>query len=281
MAQDNRSTDDAFAGTEFEPPADSQLARAIDENDEELAELLELLVVVQELSADLAPELREAAHDSREPIAELRMALEREETLVLVQRVGDNADTLVELLDTLEVVDDLAHDLAPEFQTIVRENRETIEQLRFALEREETLVLLERLGENVDTLVELFDLLEVVTDLAEDLIPEAVDVARENRAPIAELRMMVAGLSSAYVEADIDPHQLGQNLGNMLVLGYRLGDEELIDAVEAGLGAFTEEEPPKKVGLFGMLGALRDDDVRQGLGILIEFLRRMGATKSN
>ena len=281
MAQDNRSADDAFAGTGFESPADSELARTIEEHDEELAELLELLVVVQDLSADLAPELREASHDSREPIRELRVALEREETLVLVPRVGENADTLVELLETLEVVDALAQDLAPEFQATVRENRETLERLRFALEREETLVLLERLGENVDTIVELFDLLEVVTDLAEDLIPEAVDVARENRAPIAELRLILAGASSTYAQADLEPHQLGQNLGNMLVLGCRLGDEGLIDSVEAGLTAFTDEEPPKRVGILGLLGALWDDDVRQGLGVLIEFLRRMGAEKAN
>ncbi|WIV65683.1 DUF1641 domain-containing protein [Natrialbaceae archaeon AArc-T1-2] len=281
MAQKDQSVDSDFDGTGFEAAEVNELARTLEENDEELAELLELLVVVQELSEDLAPELREAAHESREPVAELRMALEREETLVLVQRVGENADTLVELLETLEVVDELVGDLVPEVKTIVRENRETIERLRFALEREETLVLLERLGENEETLIELLELLDVTYELAEDLIPEAISVVQENRQPITELRMMVAGMSHAYGEADLEPYQLGQNLGNMLVLGSKLGDEQLIDSVEAGLGAFTEEQPPKKVGLFGMLGALRDDDVRQGLGILIEFLRRMGSSRSN
>lgn len=280
MAQKDQPVDGDFDGTAFESAEINELARTLEEHDEELAELLELLVVVQELSEDLAPELREAAHDSREPIAELRMALESEDTLVLVQRVGENADMLVELLETLEVADDLVSDLVPELQTIVRENRETIARLRIAVEREEMLVLLERLGENTDTIIELLELLDVTYDLAENLIPEAVNVARENRKPIAELRMMVAGMSSTYAEADVEPYQLGQNLGNMLVLGYRLGDEELVDAVESGLGAFTEEEPPEKVGLLGMLGALRDDDVRQGLGMLIEFLRRMGASKS-
>ena len=280
MAQKDQSVDGDFDGTAFESAEVNKLARTLEENDEELAELLELLVVVQDLSEDLAPELREAAHDSREPIAELRMALESEDTLVLVQRVGENADMLVELLETLEVADDLVSDLAPEFQTIVRENRETLARLRVALEREETLVLLERLGENTDTLIELLELLDVTYDLAEDIIPEAVNVARENRKPIAELRMMVAGFASTYAEADLEPHQLGQNLGNMLVLGCQLGDKELIDAVESGLGAFTEEKPPKKVGMFGMLGALRDDDVKQGLGVLIEFLRRMGASRA-
>ena len=279
MAGNDQSIDGSFDETPFEPAEADELARVIEKHDAELAELLELLVVAQELSAELAPELREAAADSREPIREIRLALEREETLVLVQRVGENADTLVELLEVLEVTDELVTDLVPEVQTIVRENRETIARLRLALEREETLVLLERLGENADTMVELLELLDVTHELATDLIPEAVDVAQENRQPIAELRLIIAGAAGAYADADIEPHQLGQNLGNMLVLGCRLGDENLIDAVESGLGAFTEPEPPKKVGVLGLLGALRDDDVRQGLGVLMEFLRRMGASR--
>ena len=281
MAQKDQPAEGGFEGTDFEAANVNELARTLEENDEELAELLETLVVVQELSSDLAPELREAAHDSREPIAQMRTALEKEEMLVLVQRVGDNADTLIELLETLEVVDALVGDLTPEIKTVVRENRGTIERIREAVEREETLVLLERLGENEEKLIELLELLDVTYDLAEDIIPEAVSVVQENRQPITELRMMVAGFSSTYSEADLEPHQLGQNLGNMLVLGCKLGDEEFIGAVEDGLGAFTEEEPPKKIGLFGMLGALRDDDVKQGLGMMIEFLRRMGASKSD
>ncbi len=170
---------------------------------------------------------------------------------MLVQRVGENADTLVELLEMLEVVDDLVGDLLPELKTVVRENRETIARIRVALEREETLTLLERLGENEETLIELLELLDVTYELAEDLVPEAVAVVQENRQPITELRMMVAGFSHAYTDADLEPYQLGQNLGNMLALGCRLGDEELINSVESGLGAFTEDEPPKRSACWG------------------------------
>ncbi|ARS91004.1 DUF1641 domain-containing protein [Natrarchaeobaculum aegyptiacum] len=279
MAEHDQTIETEMAESSLDAATASELERVIEANDAELAELLELLVVVQDLAAELAPELRAATDDAREPISELRHAFEREETLVLVQRVGENADTLIELLEVLEVTDELVSDLVPEVQTIVRENRETIARLRVAVEREETMVLLERLGENVDTMVELLELLEVTHELATDLVPEAVEVAQENRRPIAELRLMFAGLAGTYAEADLEPERLGQNLGNMLVLGCRLGDEEFIDAVESGLGAFTEPEPPKKVGLLGMIGAIRDDDVRQGLGMLIEFLRRMGASR--
>ncbi|MFC4248222.1 DUF1641 domain-containing protein [Natribaculum luteum] len=279
MAQKDEAIDEP-GSTALEEADLDELARTLEQNEEELAELLEQLAVVQQLSADLAPELQKTAQENREPIREVRVALEREETLVLLQRVGENAETLTELLETLEVVDDLVDDLVPELQTVVYENRETVERLRFALEREELIVLLERLGENADTFVELVELLDVTHDLAEDVVPELTDVATENREPIRNLRMVIAGITDGYAGSEIDCYDLGQNLGHMLALGQRLGDPELIDAVDSGLGAFTEEEPPKKVGLFGLLGALFDDDVRQGLGILVEFLRRMGASKS-
>ncbi|MFP8890346.1 DUF1641 domain-containing protein [Natrialbaceae archaeon A-CW2] len=283
MAQKDQPVENEFerAPIEIDDVDAPELARTLEDYDEELAELLEMLVVVEELSTELAPGLRGTVHESREPIAALRTALEHEDTLVLVQRVGENADTLIELLEALEVVDSLVGDLIPELKLVIRDNRETFARIRMALEREETIILLERLGENEETLIELLDLLEVTYDLAEGLIPEAVTVVQQNRKPITEFRMMIAGMTSAYSDADIEPHQLGQNLGNMLVLGSRLGDEKLINSVEAGLGAFTEDESPKNVGLIGMLAALFDDDVRQGLGILVEFLRRMGASYSS
>lgn len=253
---------------------------AVEANEAEVAELLEQLAIVEELAAELAPELQTAVQENREPIRDLRVAFEREETMVLLERVGQNADTLTSLLETLEVVDALLTDLTPELRTAVQENRGTVERLRFALEREETLVLVERLGENADTFVELLDLLDATHDLADDLVPELAAVARDQREPIRDLRMLVAGLSDAYSESEVEPYQLGQNLGRMLALGQQLGDQNLVEAAEAGLGAFTDDEPPKKVGFFGLLAAMRDPDVRRGIGTMVDVLRRMGASRA-
>jgi uncharacterized protein YjgD (DUF1641 family) len=259
-----------------EGPADeSELARAIEENEAELAELLRLLAATEGLAEDLAPELREAARENREPIRELRTAFEREETLVLLQKVGEESETLVELLDVLAASKELSDDLVPELRVAIRENREVIERARYSLEREETLVLLERLGDNADTLAELLELLDATHELAMDLAPELREVARENRNVIADFRMAAAGFADAHAESDPDMYELGRNAGNMVSLVETLGDPQFTDAIEATAEGLAKEDP-KPVGFFGLLGALFDADVRRALGRLVAALRELG-----
>ncbi|WP_336037718.1 DUF1641 domain-containing protein [Halobacterium yunchengense] len=275
MASEHRSADAT------DPLDDeSELARAIEDNEAELAELLRLLAVTEELAADLTPELRETVRENREPIRDLRVAFEREETLVLFQRVGEEADTLVELLDVLAASKDLADDLVPELRVAVRENRAVVERLRAAVEREETLVLLERLGENADTLAELLDLLDATHDLAMDLTPELRDVARDNRNVIRDLRMAAAGFADAHAENDVDMYELGRNANNMVALVQTLGDPQVTDAVDATMGGLAADDP-QPVGLFGLFRALFDADVRRGLGRLLAAARGLGSLEAD
>jgi len=275
MASDHHSTDATDSlGDE------SELASAIDENEAELAELLQLLGTAEELAADLAPELRETVQENREPIRDLRVALEREEALVLFQRVGREADTLVELLDVLAASKDLADDLVPELRAAIQENRETVERLRMAAEREETLVLLERLGENADTLAELLDLLDAAHDLAMDLAPELRHVAQDNRNVIRDLRMAAAGFADANADNDVDMYELGRNANNMVALVQTLGDPQVTDAIDATMGGLAEDDP-EPIGLFGLLRALFDADVRRALGRLVAAARGLGSVQEN
>ncbi|ODR81310.1 hypothetical protein BG842_22675 [Haladaptatus sp. W1] len=253
------------------------LVDKIDDNAEDLIALLDALDATQGLAEELVPELTDVARDNREPIRELRVAFEREETLVLLQKVGHNSEQLVELLDVLEVSAGLTEDLVPELVTVVRENRATVERLRAAFEKEETIILLERLGENADALVELLELLDVTRGLADDLVPELTDVARNNREPIADLRLAVEGFADARRERETpDMYELGRNVEGLVALTETAAQPEVVNSLDAGLSAFTDETKPKKLGFFGLLAALRDSDVQQALGTLVEAARRMG-----
>jgi uncharacterized protein YjgD (DUF1641 family) len=271
MASDHQSADTTVSFDD-----ESDLASAIDENEAELAELLRQLAVAEELAADLAPELRESVRENREPIRELRVAVEREEALVLLQRVGKEADTLVELLDVLAASKDLADDLVPELRVAIHENRDVVERLRMAVEREETLVLLERLGDNADTLAEMLDLLDATHDLAMDLAPELRDVARDNRNVIRDLRMAAAGFADAHAENDVEMYELGRNAGNMIALVQTLGDPQVTDAIDATVEGLATDDP-EPVGFFGLIGALFDADVRRALGRLLAAARGLGS----
>lgn len=256
---------------------ETELARAIEENEAELAELLQLLTVAEELAADLTPELRETVRENREPIRELRMAFEREETLVLLQKVGEESDTLIELLDILAVSKELSDDLVPELQVAIRENREVIERVRLALESEETIILLEKLGDNTETLAEMLDLLDATHELAMDLTPELRDVAQDNRNVIRDLRMAAAGFADAHEDADVDMYELGRNAGNMIALVETMGDPKFTNVVDASIEGLTKDDP-EPVGLIGLTKALFDADVRRALGRLLAAARALGST---
>jgi len=256
---------------------ETELARAIEENEAELAELLRLLTVAEELAADLTPELRETVRENREPIRELRMAFEREETLVLLQKVGEESDTLIELLDILAVSKELSDDLVPELQVAIRENREVIERVRLALESEETIILLEKLGDNADTLAEMLDLLDATHELAMDLTPELRDVAQDNRNVIRDLRMAAAGFADAHEDADVDMYELGRNAGNMIALVETMGDPQFTSVVDASIEGLTQDDP-EPVGLIGLTKALFDADIRRALGRLLAAARALGST---
>lgn len=273
-------TDDAPtggpAGADLDPETRALVA-SIEANAEDLRELVELVVVTKRLSDDLVPEARETATDMREPLADLRLALEREETGQLLEAVGHNAGDLAELVEFAAASKNLAEDLAPELQAAASDARHPLAQLRVALEREETLVLLRKLGENTETFIELLDLLAASHGLLEDLVPELRAAAADARNPIADLRMMVAGVVDAREESDLDPYEMGRGLGRVMTLGATIGNSDVVDTVDAGLGAFDSETEPEPVGLLGLLRALRDDDVRAGLGRLVEAIRRIGA----
>jgi uncharacterized protein YjgD (DUF1641 family) len=269
-------------GTAAPPESEmNELVARVEANADELVELLDLLLATKQLGDDLAPEIKAATAESRDSLEELRLALEREETLVLLQTVGKNAETLAELLELLDATKSLADDLAPEVKTVAADAREPLEELRVAFEGQEPLVLLQKVGENTDTFIELLDLMEATEGLVTDLTPELKAAAADSRSSFEQLRMVAAGFSDARGDRDLEPYEMGQNLGNMLSLAERLGDPKLITSVDAGLSAFTDEQSTSRTGIWGLLTALRDDDVRQGLGTLVEFLRRMGRAQKN
>lgn len=258
-----------------------ELVTRVEANADELVELLDLLIATKQFGDDLAPEVKTATSESRESLEELRSSLENEETLVLLQAVGENAETLTELLELLDATKSLADDLAPEVKTVAADAREPLEELRVAFEGQDPLVLFQKLGENTDTFIELLDLLEATEGLVSDLTPELKAAAANSRGSLEQLRMVAAGFADARGDQEVNPYQMGQNLGNVLSLAERLGDPALTNSLDAGLSAFTDAQSVDQTGIRGLVTSFRDDDVRRGLGTLIEFLRRMGKSQKD
>lgn len=254
-----------------------ELKARLDAHEDELVDLLDLLVATKRLSEELAPDLQEANLEYRATIDELRVAFQREETVELLLAVGDNAEELTDLLEFVEAAGDLAEELAPELQSLALESREPIDQLREALEDQEPLLLLRRLAEHTNTFIELLDLLEATEGVLADLLPELQEVALESREALDQLRLFRAGMADGAGRDEFDPYRTGRRFSRLLGLVERAGEPELVAALDAGLTAFTDDQPAPKRGFWGTVRAFWDSDVQQGVGTVIECLRRIGA----
>jgi uncharacterized protein YjgD (DUF1641 family) len=275
-------------------------------NADDLVALLDLLVAVRGLSNDLVPEVRAGVAENREPLADLRESLEREETLTLLQRVGDNADALADLLDLLDVTRDLAAELGPELKTVAVENRSEIEALRLAFEREETLTLLRRLGHNTDTFLDLLTLLDVTGGVVAELAPadedelarleadverleaaferettvDALESLGENMETVVGLGYLLEGFGDAADRTPREYYELGAQLGHAVDVAERASDPAVLDVVDAGAAAVAEGDIDRRVGFRGLVGALRNDDVQRSLGLLVDVAERVGAARA-
>jgi uncharacterized protein YjgD (DUF1641 family) len=73
-------------------------------------------------------------------------------------------------------------------------------------------------------------------------------------------------------------------LSQILKLVNGLTGSDLADVLEA---SFMDPEldkallSPPKVGLFGLMGAMGDEDMQRGLGVLIELIKAIGRAAEN
>ncbi len=270
MATDTHS--DCITLTELDPET-RELLELVQANTEDLRELLLLVLAVRSHGETLTETTEdETVSDS----VELTDALADDDLAVLAEAVREHSTAVTELVELTPAIVEIAAELtAPD--TDQASTQHPLRALRETVEREETTVLIRHLGENAESLVELLELLETAHRLFGDLVPELRDATTELRGPIAELRLVTAGIIDVQQDNERDSYELGRRLGRALELGASVGDEDVAGTLDAGLEAFRTDEPPSRPGPIGVLLALRDTDVRAGLGRVIDMLRRMGA----
>jgi uncharacterized protein YjgD (DUF1641 family) len=108
----------------------------------------DLTLAVGKISKELSPTIKD-----------LREIYERDETLTLVKKAGENIPTFLTLLDLMETMKGLAEDLTPAVSKISKEMTPSITMLRESFEKDELLDLLQKTGENINTFNKLLDFL--------------------------------------------------------------------------------------------------------------------------
>jgi uncharacterized protein YjgD (DUF1641 family) len=131
---------------------DKEMAAQIDE-------IYSKFHMIENLLSDFTPALEKISKDLQPTIRDLRERYERDETLDLIKKVGDNIPTFLQLLDMMKIAKGMMEDMMPAVDKITHDAQPVIKDMRERFERDETLDLIKKVGDDIPIFLILLDLL--------------------------------------------------------------------------------------------------------------------------
>jgi uncharacterized protein YjgD (DUF1641 family) len=188
---------------------------------------------------------------------------------------------------------DLQRDLTPIAKDIYAVAEEELAALRPHVELDDILFFMRRLARSVRTFNDMLDQLESIHDFWADAGPLSRDLMDEVTLRLDSLeRKGYFGFArqSAYVVDQIvtsfseeDVKLLGDNVVLILNTVKAMTQPEIMNLVSNLTAAFQEVEEEVEelpTSLLGILGQMRDPDVRRGLAITMAVLKRISQQQS-
>lgn len=220
----------------------------------------------------------------------------RDEALAIIKRLGDNIPTMVNLLEMIEVMRGLADDLLLATGKITKEISPVVKDLRERFEREESLTLIKKLGDNIPTFITLLDLMETAKNLINDLQPTVGRLSKEMMPSINMLReafekdevlelFQKTGESIATLNKLLNFLKSFEKTGTLDFTLEQIASKEMncmMVGMQKCVVRTVQEliEKPPKPGLKGMFAAIRDPEVQKGIMIMTALARNMSLSLS-
>jgi len=211
---------------------------------------------------------------------------------LILERLGRIEAQLAPISVTAGGIADLREDLIPlsgqAFRLLIRE----LEDVESGFQLEDLMVLMKRFLRSIKHIIFSLEQMENTVDfvttiepLLKSAIPQVINYLDdlEQRGVLRVITSMLdvrAKIAAAYSPEDID--QIGDGAVVALGLAKKLADPKAAEFLEkmAALPAKVDLANVKPVGPFGMLGALSSKQARDGLGVLMEITKAMGALKN-
>ena len=211
---------------------------------------------------------------------------------LILERLDRIEAQLAPISQTASGISELREDLIPlsgqAFRFLIRE----LEDVESGFQLEDLMTLLKRTLRSVKHIIFSLEQLENIVDfvttiepLLKSAVPQVINYLDELEQK-GVLRIMQATLdlrakfAAAYTPEDIE--QIGDGAVALLGLAQKLSTPQAVEFLEkfASLPSKVDLADAKPVGPFGMLGALSSKEARQGLGVLMELTKAMGALKN-
>jgi len=144
-----------------------------------LLELVSYLEALKDLMAQLEPQLKSVSKELGPRLNSIKANLDRDETFLLAEKLTANTGTFLEAISYLEALNDLKKELEPKLKELMKETSPVLSSIKANLDRDETLLLVERLMANTGTMLELISILEGLDDLRREIEPQIKAIAKE------------------------------------------------------------------------------------------------------
>jgi uncharacterized protein YjgD (DUF1641 family) len=246
---------------------------------------------IENLLNDLKPAFEKISKDIQPTIKDLREKFERDESLELIKKVGDNIPTFLTLMNLMGTVKGMLDDLAPVIEKISRDAHPTIKDLRERFEKEETLDLIKKVGDNIPTFLTLMNLMDTVKGMIDDLAPVMGKISKDTMPTVNMLR------ESFEKEETLELlRKTGENITTFNKLMDFLNKFEKTGTLDITLeNVLTPEmncmikgmekcavismkhimENPIKPGIKNVISAMRDPEVQKGLLMMTIFAKNL------
>jgi uncharacterized protein YjgD (DUF1641 family) len=191
-----------------------------------------------------------------------------------------------------QVWDDLLADLTPVANDIYHLAETQLDEMQQFVTLDDIMELAKRLARNTRTLNEMLDTLESANDFMRDVAPLTKDMMTEATTQLVELERkgyfgfarqgmyIIDQVVTSFSEEDVK--QLGDNVVLILNTVKALTQPQMMMLLNNLTQGFHEAEAEARagqldIGMFGLLKQMRDPEVRRGLAITLETLRRVSA----
>lgn len=210
----------------------------------------------------------------------------------ILERLDRIEAQLAPISKSANALQELREDLIPlsgqAFRLVIRE----LEDVESGFQLEDLMSLFKRflrsikyLQYSLEQLENIVDFVTTIEPLLKSAVPQIINYL-DDLEQRGVLRIITATLdvrakiASAYNADDID--QIGDGTVAALGLAKKLSDPKSVEFLEklAELPSRVNLADAKSIGPFGMLGALSSKEARQGLGVLVQLTKAMGALKN-
>jgi len=210
---------------------------------------------------------------------------------LILERLDRIEAKLTPLSGSVESIRELKEDMSPlahnAFQVMVKE----LEDVETSFKLEDLLELIKRLLKSsrsitysLNQLENVIDFITTLEPLLKSSVPQLIDYLDELeqrgvfKILLATLEIR-AKVAKAYTAEDID--RIGDGLVSLLALAQKLSEPRTIAFLErlTEMPAKLDLEKCKDIGPFGLLWASGNKEVKEGLGVLMEFTKGMGSLK--